>query len=372
MQHHDDDDTPLVAPTASQAVSLFVDMKFDASDRHDAKDWLLPRFSDAHGGKCRCRNSSADYVYCQCLICKATCGAAPCNMRQWRVSTVAPTVNSPCVRPTPLLPTPSITEVVSVAVPVVALPNCVLCGEPCETAVKCSNDHAIGVSCTCFEQYVMSAISGDSLGTFMKIGCIVRCPSCYTPEFGKATTPLNMQIEGSKLSKEGFAKYVKAVAEPEVIAAVEVAVQEAKSRMTSNKVDSTLADIFQPERCSNCNSAFEHHGGCTSMPCPNCKTIFCLWCRSAFQTSGEGHAHAWHCEKAPSNDEMLTSSRVFPAGHDAEQAAQFLHAYFKVRKLEMLQFQLQQGAYSVIHAQSHTTNLIYRMVVCRLQTTSYT
>lgn len=369
MQHHDDDDAPLVAPTASQAVSLFVDMKFDASDRDEARDWLLPRFSSAHGGKCRCRNSSTTYVFCHCLICKASCAAALCSMRQWRVSRVSPTVNSPCVRPTPLVPTPCLTEVVSVAVPVVALQKCVLCAEPCETVVKCSNDHAIGVSCTCFEQYVMSAISGDSLGTFIKIGCIVRCPSCFV---NNATTPLNMQIEGSKLSKEGFAKYVKAVAEPQVLVAVQVAVQEAKARMTSNKIDSTLADIFEPERCSNCNSSFEHNGGCTSMSCPNCKTLFCLWCGSTFETSGLGHAHAWACGKAPSNDEMLTSSRVFPAGHDAELAAQFLHAYFKVRKLEMLQFQLQQGAYSVIHAQSHTTNLIYRMVVCKLQTTSYT
>jgi hypothetical protein len=169
--------------------------------------------------------------------------------------------------------------------------------------------------------------------------------------------PLDMQTEAGKLSKEGFAKYVKAVAEPDVLAAVRAAVQEAKASMASlDQVSTTLAAIFQPERCCNCESAFEHHGGCTSMPCPNCKTIFCLWCRTEFKTSGEGHSHAWDCKKAPSNDEMLTSSRVFPAGHDADQAGEFLHAFFKVRKLEMLQFQLQQGACSVLHAQSHTTN----------------
>jgi hypothetical protein len=53
---------------------------------------------------------------------------------------------------------------------------------------------------------------------------------------------------------------------------------------------------------------------------------------------------------------MITDSRVFPAGHDANLAGEFIHAYFKVRKLEMLQLQLQQGACSVLHAKGHKSN----------------
>jgi hypothetical protein len=344
----DDDDAPLVAPAAS----FSLDMLFDAPDRYDARTWMLHRFSTAHGGRCVCRNSGPAYVYCKCLICNASCAAAHCNVQQWRVS-VMNRANLPCVPPPPPPPAPSITEVVPVAVPVIASP-CVLCADLCATPVKCSKGHAIGVTCECFENYVLSCFSGDSLPFFIRNGCIVRCPECFADLI---TTPLDMQTGASKLTKEGFAKYVKAVAEPDVLAAVRAAVQETKASMaSSDQVSSTLAAIFQPERCCKCEFAFEHHGGCTSIPCPNCKTIFCLWCRTAFRTTGEGHAHAWDCQKAPSNDEMITDSRVFPAGHDANLAGEFIHAYFKVRKLEMLQLQLQQGACSVLHAKGHKSN----------------
>jgi hypothetical protein len=99
------------------------------------------------------------------------------------------------------------------------------------------------------------------------------------------------------------------------------------------------------------------------MPCPTCKTILCLWCRSAFKTSGEGHAHAWDCQKAPPNEAMITNSKVFPAGHEQAVAVEFIEAVFKVRKLEMLQMQLQQGACSVLYGQSGTSNPLYRMVL---------
>jgi hypothetical protein len=362
----DDDDVPLVPPAASTGASFSVGMLFDASDRDDARTWMLRRFSTAHGGRCVCRNSGAAYVYCKCLICKASCAAAHCNVQQWRVS-VMNGANLPCVPPAP----PPPTEVVPVAVPVNASP-CVLCAELCTTSVTCSKGHAIGVSCEdqCFENYVQSFISGDSLPTFINIGCIVRCPGCFADNI---TTPLDMQTEASKLTKEGFAKYVKAAAEPELLAAVQAAVQETKANMaSSDKVISTLAAIFQPESCPKCENAFEHHGGCTSIPCPNCKTIFCMWCRTAFRTTGEGHSHAWDCQKAPLKEQMITDSPVFPAGHDENVANEFIHAFFKVRKLEMLQCQLQQGACSVLHAQSHTlNNSIYRMVISGLQTTSH-
>jgi hypothetical protein len=352
-----DDDAPLVVAPAAFPAAFSLDMKFDASDRYEAKKWLLQRFSSAHGGRCVCRNSTEVYLYCKCINCEASCAAAYCSTRQWRVSVMKSGANSPCVPPHPHphphphpLPTTKAINVrsdVPVAVPVIELPKCVLCGDLCETSVTCSKGHVIGVSCeaNCFETYVLSFISGESLMTFIEIGCIIRCPECYTPAFARATTPLDMQTEGSKLSKDGFAKYVKALAEPGVMAAVRAALQEAQAQMPAlDHVSTTLAAIFQPERCPTCDTAFEHHGGCTSMPCPSCKTIFCLWCRAAFKTSGEGHHHAWNCQKAPSNDEMLTVSRVFPAGQDADLAGEFLHAYFKVRKLEMLQFQLQQGS----------------------------
>jgi hypothetical protein len=178
------------------------------------------------------------------------------------------------------------------------------------------------------------------------------------------TTPLDIQAEGSKLSKEGYAKYVKALAEPDVMAAVQAAMKEVQAQMTSSdQVTAALAAVFQPERCSNCDAAFEHHGGCTSMACRNCKKIFCLWCRATFQTTGEGHAHAWICGKAPTNDEMITDSRVFPGGHNVDEATEFIHAFFKVRKLEMLQIQLQQGLCSLLDGQSGTSNPLYRMVL---------
>ena len=280
-EHHDDDDAPLVKPAASPEASFSLDMIFDASDRHAARSWMLHNFSTAHGGRCVCRNSSDTYVYCKCMNCSASCAAAYCNGPQWRISVMKSGANSPCVPSPPLCPTPSITvksEVVPVAVPVIALPKCVLCDELCETSVTCSKGHTIGVNCesSCFENYVLSCISGESLMTFIEIGLIIRCPSCYTPANQRTTTTLDMQTEGSKLSKDVFAQYVKALAEPDVVAAVRLAVQEARASMpSSDQVSATLAAIFQPERCCNCDSSFEHSGGCTSMECPNCKTIFC-------------------------------------------------------------------------------------------------
>ncbi len=341
-EHHDDDDDD--APIAS----LSLNMTFNASDRDAARKWMLNRFSNAHGGRCVCRNSSDSYVYCKCCQCQASCAAALCHSRQWRVSVLKSGANLPCVPSIPPCPTPSITvKPEDVPVPV-ALPKCDLCEDVCEVVVSCSKGHTIGVSCesSCFENYVLSCISGDSLMQFMDRGFVIRCPSCCLPENGLNTTPLDMQTNCSKLSKKGYAQYVKALAEQEVVAAVRIAVQEAQARMPSlDQVSSTLAAIFQPERCPHCDHPFEYNGGCTSMECRNCKTFFCLWCREKFKGSGEGHAHAWNCEKAPANHEMLTESRVFPSGHgSADLAAEFIHAYFKVRKLEMLQFQLQQGA----------------------------
>ncbi len=213
---------------------------------------------------------------------------------------------------------------------------------------------------------MLSCCTGESLGNFIKLGCTVLCPVCFVPESAFTATPLDIQAEGSKLSKGAYAKYLKAVAEPEVMAAVRAAVDECKAQMkmdVSDQVSAALAVLFQPERCGSCDAAFAYHGGCTSMPCMNCKKVFCLWCRAVFQTTGEGHSHAWNCDKAPSTDAMLTESKVFPAGHDLAESVEFIEAVLKVRKLEMLQFQLQQGACSVLHGQSGTSNPLYRMVL---------
>ena len=114
------------------------------------------------------------------------------------------------------------------------------------------------------------------------------------------------------------------------------------------------------------------------MHCSGCKVHFCLWCKSIIKAdskhkddSAATHNHVFHCEKAPLNEEILTESKLFPVGHDAGDSGEFLDALLKVRKLEMLMFQMQQGEHHVcayIFRKCTPQLTTSRLVICTMQT----
>jgi hypothetical protein len=337
-----DDDAPLALPP------FHIEQVFSAGDRDEARKWLLEQFSKAHGGHEVCKNSNPKYVYCKCMVlgCSASCAAALVNDHQWRVSTLKLGADASCVavRCPPSCPPTQVHP----AFPALIEELCVLCKEVVPRHVTC---HLAGHSiCNdCFSVYVQSECSGDNLPKFMANNCQVMCPECLVE---RVKTPFDMHALGYKLTKSVFERYLKSVAEQEVLAALKVAQQESQknSAADQDKVSLTLADLLSPEKCPSCNAPFFHSGGCTTMTCvqPQCKTLFCLWCRCIFKDNGAGHQHAWECQKRPETDAILTSSRVFPVGHDAVAAEGFIDALFKVRKLEMLQLQLQQGEFPLL------------------------
>jgi hypothetical protein len=331
-----DDDAPLALP------SFRIDQVFPAGNRDEARKWLLQQFSNAHGGHEVCKNSNPKYVYCKCIQngCTACCAVAVVDDHQWRVSTLKLGADAPCVA---VRCPPSSSTTVTQAADVDVL--CVFCKEVATSHVACSlSGHSLCKEC--FSPYVESECSGDNLPKFIANDCQVMCPECFAE---RVKTPFDMHALGFKLTQTVFKRYLKAVAEQEVLVALKVAEQESQKQApvatVQDKVSVTLADLLSPEKCPSCEAPFFHSSGCTTMTCvqPQCKALFCLWCRCTFKDNGAGHTHAWDCQKQPSPDQILTTSRVFPIGHGEIEAEGFIDAVFKVRKLEMLQFQLQQG-----------------------------
>ena len=95
-------------------------------------------------------------------------------------------------------------------------------------------------------------------------------------------------------------------------------------------------------------------GGCAAMFCTSCKVHYCLWCRSIVVAVPGGkhkddnlatHAHVFDCQKAPHDkSKILTDSVLFPVGNYSEfDTSDFLHAFCKIERLEILALQVQKG-----------------------------
>jgi len=156
-----------------------------------------------------------------------------------------------------------------------------------------------------------------------------------------------------RLSRDAYNLYMMAVAEKQVCDALKARdAQLGAGPAQTGKVELTLMNFFAPETCPGCACAFEHAGSCAAMYCENCKQHFCLYCKKIFKAEGSNskkpdistiaHNHVFECEKKPSKESILTDSVLFPVGSGPSDG-RFLDAFFKIRRLEMLEFQLQQG-----------------------------
>jgi len=94
-------------------------------------------------------------------------------------------------------------------------------------------------------------------------------------------------------------------------------------------------------------------GGCAAMYCLSCKVHWCFWCRSVIVADGTKHKddgrathdHVFDCQKAPHDKtKILTDSVLFPVGHHVyHDQSDFLHAFLKIQRLEILALQIQKG-----------------------------
>jgi hypothetical protein len=95
-------------------------------------------------------------------------------------------------------------------------------------------------------------------------------------------------------------------------------------------------------------------GGCAAMFCTSCKVHYCLWCRSIVVAVPGGkhkddglatHDHVFDCRKAPQDkSKILTDSVLFPVGNYSDfDTSDFLHAFCKIQRLEILALQIQKG-----------------------------
>jgi hypothetical protein len=142
------------------------------------------------------------------------------------------------------------------------------------------------------------------------------------------------------------------LAEKRVEEALKARDAELRAQPHQDKVSTTLMHLFAPETCPNCECCFEHAGSCALMYCEYCKYHFCLYCKLLIKSakpnakkddlSAIGHEHVFKCEKKPSVEHILTGTVLFPVGAGASDGL-FMDAFFKVRRLEMLEFQMQQG-----------------------------
>ena len=143
-----------------------------------------------------------------------------------------------------------------------------------------------------------------------------------------------------------------AVADKQVMDALKAKEAADKTQPHVDRVSMTLTTFFAPETCPSCGCAFEHSGSCAAMYCESCKSHFCLYCRTIMRGEGTttrkqdfstiAHNHVMDCEKKPPIDQILTNAVLFPVGNGATDG-HFMDAFFKIRRLEMLQFQMQQG-----------------------------
>ena len=90
------------------------------------------------------------------------------------------------------------------------------------------------------------------------------------------------------------------------------------------------------------------------MYCLSCKNHYCFWCRSVIVADGRKfkddgratHDHVIECQKAPHDkSKILTDSVLFPVGNYSDEfdTSDFLHAFTKILKLEIIALQIQKG-----------------------------
>ena len=149
------------------------------------------------------------------------------------------------------------------------------------------------------------------------------------------------------------------LAEKRVEEALKTRDAELRAQPHQDKVSTTLTNFFAPEACPHCACSFEHAGSCALMWCEFCKHHFCLYCKLLIKSakpnakkddlSAIGHDHVFKCEKKPYLDQILTGTVLFPVGSGPSDGL-FMDAFFKVRRLEMLEFQLQQGDCDTLHS----------------------
>ena len=165
---------------------------------------------------------------------------------------------------------------------------------------------------------------------------------------------------------------MKACAEKHVLEALALQ-EQSKQPQTIDVVASALEYLNELDRCPGpkCNVPFEHSGdcnaygkctlvtlsfnagGCAAMFCTSCKVHYCLWCRSIVVAVPGGkhkddnlatHAHVFDCQKAPHDkSKILTDSVLFPVGNSEFDTSDFLHAFCKIQRLEILALQVQKG-----------------------------
>jgi hypothetical protein len=149
------------------------------------------------------------------------------------------------------------------------------------------------------------------------------------------------------------------LAEKRVEEALKTRDAQLRAQTHHDKVSTALLEFFAPETCPHCTCSFEHAGSCALMYCEYCKHHFCLYCKLLIKSpkpnakkddiSAIGHEHVFKCEKRPSLDQVLTGTVLFPVGAGASDGL-FMDAFFKCRRLEMLEFQMQQGECDTLHS----------------------
>ena len=124
---------------------------FDASNFHEARDWLLPRFKSCHsGGHITCKNSRSDYVYASCLRCgdlslKTNARAAVMfKGKKWSVTTCKNGAERPCQGP-PVPPVQAPNEAVDQKPqPEV---ECMCCLDKVTAYITCDSNHVACLEC---------------------------------------------------------------------------------------------------------------------------------------------------------------------------------------------------------------------------------
>ena len=91
------------------------------------------------------------------------------------------------------------------------------------------------------------------------------------------------------------------------------------------------------------------------MFCENgCKRHYCFWCKSIIVADGKKfkddgratHEHVLDCKKAPDKSKILTDTVLFPVPDpwdDDFDLSDFMHAFIKIQKLEILALRIQNG-----------------------------
>ena len=91
-----------------------------------------------------------------------------------------------------------------------------------------------------------------------------------------------------------------------------------------------------------------------AMYCEGCKTHYCFWCKSIIVADGKKfkddaratHDHVLDCKKAPDKSKILTDTVLFPVPDpwdDDFDLSDFMHAFIKIQKLEILALRIQNG-----------------------------